>query len=149
MKHITRIVLVVSLFCAFIGSISCTKESEPTVEYLEVNANNISGCWELVSWKDSPLAEGAYVYIEFVRKDTKFDLYQNLDSFSARHLTGRFAIYEDEVCGPVIRGEYDYGIGEWGHRYSVSLTADKMVWTALDNPEDVSVYSRCSEIPVK
>lgn len=149
MRNIIGIVLSALLGCMALGSISCTKESAPEVKTLEVNSNNISGCWELVSWKGLPLAEGAYVYIEFTRKDSLFDIYQNLDSFSVRHLTGRFAIYEDEVRGPVIRGEYDYGKGDWAHRYAVTLTADTMVWTALDDSEDVSVYSRCSEIPVK
>ena len=41
-----------------------------------------------------------------------------------------------------------YGMGDWNHQYIVTdLDADSMVWTAKDNPEDVSLYVRCESIP--
>ena len=54
MKTIRIIVMVAA---AFLAAQSCTVEHEVTVEYLEVNANNISGKWELVEWNGSPLAD--------------------------------------------------------------------------------------------
>ena len=54
----------------------------------------------------------------------------------------------DEELGAIVMGQYDYGIGDWNHQYIVTdLDADSMVWTAKDNPEDVSLYVRCESIP--
>lgn len=47
-------------------------------------------------------------------------MYQNLDSFGARKLTGRFAIETDEELGAIIYGNYDYSAGDWQHRYIVT-----------------------------
>ena len=84
---------------------------------LEVTNNNIAGTWQLAEWNGAPLAEGSFVYIEFIRKDAKYVMYQNLDSFGTRKLTGRFVIDNDAELGAVIRGSYDYGAGDWAHRY--------------------------------
>lgn len=111
---------------------------------LEVNPNNIAGTWQLTEWNGSPLAGGSYVYIEFIRKERQFKMYQNLDSFSARCLTGTYNIYTESATGSIIRGIYDHTMGqEWAHRYIVkNLKADSMVWIAKDDPEDISVYVR-------
>lgn len=95
-----------------------------------------------------PSAEGSYVYIEFIRKDQKYVMYQNLDSFGARKLTGRFAIETDEELGAIIYGNYDYSVGDWQHRYIVTdFSKTQMIWTAKDDRSDISVYERCDGIP--
>jgi len=38
---------------------------------LEVTNNNIAGTWQLAEWNGAPLAEGSFVYIEFIRKDER------------------------------------------------------------------------------
>ncbi|MBQ1253906.1 MAG: lipocalin family protein [Alistipes sp.] len=117
---------------------------EPT---LDVTPNNIAGTWCLQSWSGGEMMEGSYVYIDFVRADRTYTLYQNLDSQQLRTITGSYYIETDAEYGAVIRGNYDYGNGEWSHRYIVTdLTAERMVWTAKDNADDVSVYVR-KELP--
>ena len=117
---------------------------EPT---LDVTANNIAGTWRLQSWSGGDMADGSYVYIDFVRADRTYTLYQNIDTQQLRIITGRFYIETDAEYGAIIRGNYDYGNGEWSHRYIVTeLTAERMVWTAKDNRNDVSVYVR-AELP--
>lgn len=142
------ILLTISLLVASLSFVSCDDEPiVPTEPQLEVTANNIAGEWQLSSWKGAPLAEGSYVYIAFDRRERTFCIYQNLDSFSTRELTGAFYIETDPELGAVIRGSYDYDRGDWAHRYIVtSLTANEMVWVAKDDAEDVSVYVR-AEIP--
>ena len=142
------ILLTISLLVASLSFVSCDDEPiVPTEPQLEVTANNIAGEWQLSSWKGAPLAEGSYVYIAFDRRERTFCIYQNLDSFSTRELTGSFYIEVDPELGAVIRGSYDYDRGDWAHRYIVtSLTANEMVWVAKDDAEDVSVYVR-AEIP--
>lgn len=66
---------------------------------LEVTPHNIAGTWQLAEWNGAPLAEGSFVYIEFTRKDKLFTMYQNLDSFSTRKLTGRYDITTDVELG--------------------------------------------------
>ena len=142
------ILLTISLLVASLSFVACDDEPVvPTEPQLEVTANNIAGEWQLSSWKGAPLAEGSYVYLSFDRRERTFCIYQNLDSFSTRELTGAFYIETDPELGAVIRGSYDYDRGDWAHRYVVtSLTANEMVWVAKDDAEDVSVYVR-AEIP--
>ncbi len=121
-------------------------DDEPYVEpLLEVTSHNIRGEWQLSEWRGEPLAEGSYVYISFERKDNRYILYQNIDSHNLRIAEGTFNITVDESMGSIIRGLYDNSMStEWSHRYIVTdLTSKRMVWTATDNGDDISVYTRC------
>lgn len=134
-------------------SVSCEKNDmpEPEEPQLEVNANNISGKWELVEWNEAGLAEGTYVYIDFVRNDKTYTMYQNLDSFAdvPHVITGSYFIETEEELGAVIRGNYDHDSGDWAHRYIVkSLTASTMVWVAKDDENFVQKFKRVASIPV-
>ena len=134
-------------------SVSCEKNGipEPEEPQLEVNANNISGKWELVEWNEAELAEGTYVYIDLVRNDRTYTMYQNLDSFAdvPHVVTGSYYIETDVELGAVIRGNYDHDSGDWAHRYVVkSLTATTMIWVAKDNENFIQKFSRVDSIPV-
>ena len=80
----TLLALIATAFCA-------CDDDKSYVAPLDVTPNNLAGTWQLAQWNGAPLAEGSYVYIEFIRKDQKYVMYQNLDSFGARKLTGRKA----------------------------------------------------------
>lgn len=118
---------------------------------LEVNANNISGKWQLMEWNNATLAEGTYVYLDIVRNDKTYVMYQNLDSFSGvpHVVTGSYYIETDPELGAIIRGNYDYDSGDWAHRYVVtSLTSNQMIWVAKDDETFVQTYLRVDSIPV-
>ena len=118
---------------------------------LEVNANNISGKWQLMEWNNATLAEGTYVYLDIVRNDKTYVMYQNLDSFSGvpHVVTGSYYIETDPELGAIIRGNYDYDSGDWVHRYVVtSLTSNQMIWVAKDDETFVQTYLRVDSIPV-
>lgn len=139
--------IVLALFVGF--SSACDDSSEPYVEpQLEVTPNNLAGSWQLVAYDgEVALGEQSYLYINFVRKDRTFTMYDNLESFTTRVTTGSYNITTDEELGAILRGNYDYGVGDWNHRYVVkSLTATAMTWVAQDNPALISTYVRC-EIP--
>lgn len=137
----TLLALIVTAFCA-------CDDDKSYVAPLDVTPNNLAGTWQLAQWNGAPLAEGSYVYIEFIRKDQKYVMYQNLDSFGARKLTGRFAIETDEELGAIIYGNYDYSAGDWQHRYIVTdFSKTQIIWTAKDDRSDISVYERCDGIP--
>lgn len=129
---------------------SCAEKEEPVV-YLDVNAHNISGSWKLEQWNGAVLNDSTYMYVDFVRNDRIFTIYQNLDSFTnVPHVaTGSFYIDTDPELGAVIRGQYDNDSGDWAHRYIVrELTATSMKWIAKDNPEYVQTFTRVDEISV-
>lgn len=132
--------------------LSCTEKPVDTVEYLDVNANNISGKWELVEWNGAPLTEGTYVYLNIVRNDRTYTMYQNLDSFSnvPHVVTGSYFIEYDPEIGAIIRGNYDHDSGDWAHRYIVKdLTADQMYWVAKDDQTFIQKFVRVDSIPVE
>ena len=132
---------------AVVAMTACSDEDPYQDPAMDVTPNNIAGTWRLASWSGGELAEGSYVFIDFVRADRTYTLYQNIDSPQLRILTGSYYIETDAELGAVIRGSYDYGNGEWTHRYIVTdLTADRMVWTAKNDANDVSVYVR-AELP--
>ena len=134
-------------------AVSCTEKNiQVTEEYLDVNANNISGKWELVEWNGAVLTGGTYVFLDIVRNDRTYTMYQNLDSFTnvPHVVTGSYYIETDPELGAIIRGIYDHDSGDWAHRYIVSdLTKDSMIWIAKDNPEFVQKFARVEAIPVE
>lgn len=146
------------LMCVFIASaisaVSCSKKdlAEPAPVYLDVNAHNISGNWKLQEWNSSALKEGTQMYITFHRDEEAYEMWQTMDSFSdiPHYVTGEFNITVDVENGAVINGKYDNDEGLWQHRYSVKdLTADQMLWIAVDNPEFTQLFVRVDEIPFK
>jgi hypothetical protein len=146
-----RIKILITALLALLMT-SCVEKPDNTVEYLDVNPNNISGKWELVQWNGSSLAEGTYVYLDIVRNDNTYTMYQNVNSFSniPHIVTGSYYINYDPELGAVIRGDYDHDSGDWNHRYIIKdLTATEMLWIAKDDPAFTQKYVRVDSIPVK
>ena len=146
-----KILILLSIIA--IAAVSCEKDSMPEeAPQLEVNANNISGQWELVEWNGISLTEGTYVYLDIVRNDKTYTMYQNLDSFSnvPHVVTGSYRLTTDEDLGAIIRGTYDHDSGEWSHRYIIqSLTANEMFWVATDDLSFSQKFVRVESIPVE
>lgn len=135
-------------------AVSCDKNenTEPQEIYLDVNANNISGKWELVEWNGASLTSGTYVFLDIVRNDRTFKMYQNLDSFNnvPHVVSGSYYIETDPELGAIIRGSYDHDSGDWAHRYIIKdLTATKMTWVAKDDQDFVQKFVRVDSIPVE
>ena len=96
------------------------------------------------------LADGDFVYIEFVRSDRSYTLYQNVGSMYIQTMTGNYFIEIDPAYGAIIRGNYgtdEYNYFDWSHRYIVTMTADRMRWVAKDDEQNVSVYVRVDALP--
>lgn len=147
-----KILTLISIIAIAFSVASCEKEeNNAQPQQLEVNAHNISGQWELVEWNGSLLSEGTYVYLDIVRNDKTFTMYQNMDSFSdvPHILTGSYALSTDVELGAIIRGSYDHDSGEWSHRYIIkSLTANEMFWVATDDLTFTQKFVRVDSIPV-
>lgn len=148
MKKLLKIAL---LLCSVLVW-ACDDDGQPVEPSLNVTANNLAGTWRLATWRGEPLAEGSFVYFEFVRKDQTFKLYQNLDSFGLVMKSGRFSITTDEKLGAaVLSGDYDHSLNAtWAHRYVVrDLTKTSMTWIVTIDEGDVTVYERCDGIPAE
>ena len=141
-------IAVILMAIAALTFSSCDKPEVPS-DFLEVTPNNIAGTWVLESFNGVAPAEGSYVYMEIIRKDRTFKIFQNTDSAYTRVLTGSYNIYTDNEVGSVIRGMYDYQQGYWASRYVIKeLTKTQMCWVALDDETNVCVYVR-ADIPEK
>ena len=150
MKKILILLSLISLTAVSCGKIIMTEPEE--APQLEVNAHNISGQWQLVQWNGEYLAEGTYVYLDIVRNDKTYTMYQNMDSFTnvPHVITGSYALSTDVELGAIIRGIYDHDCGEWSHRYVIkSLTSNTMEWVAVDDASFTQTYIRVENIPVK
>jgi len=149
MKRILNFMMLLASFAA----VSCELVDDGGDQelLLEVNANNISGQWQLILWNDAFLNEGTYVFIDIVRNDRTYTMYQNIDSFKdvPHKVTGSYYLEVDPAVGAVIRGNYDHDSGDWAHRYIITdLTNSKMTWTAKDDPTFVQIWNRVDSIPV-
>ncbi|WP_303012875.1 lipocalin family protein [uncultured Bacteroides sp.] len=145
MKFFFRIIAL--CFCLSLTVASCSNDEEVSVPYLEVNYASLNGTWMLTEWRGAPLEEGQYVYITFDRKEHTFVMYENMGSMYSHESTGSFEVEEDDELGTVLTGEYDYDNGSWNTYIVTEMTATTMKWTVKGDAEDVSVYTRCPEIP--
>ena len=139
-----RIKSIFAVLALAVLSMACGKD-EPVITYLEVTPNNVSGEWKLVQWNGEALDAGTYFYIDLVRKEKKFTIYQNFDSMGdmPHEITGEFNIELSDIGEPVIRGTYDYSEGFWSHKYLVTeLTETSMTWTAVDDISFVQKFVR-------
>lgn len=145
MKRYLTILLAALFLCG------CNNNSEPTEVLVDVTPTNLAGVWMLESFDNGKtLAEGNFVYIEFVRSDRSYTLYQNVGSMYTQTMTGNYFIDIDPAYGAIIRGNYgtdEYNYFDWSHRYIVTMTADRMRWQAKDDNQNVSVYVRVESLP--
>ena len=130
-----------------VGFMACNKDNEEPVVYETVNYATINGTWMLTEFNGKALEEGQYVYITFNRKEHTFEMYDNMGSMYSHKSTGTFEITEDDELGYILTGEYDFSHDLWNEYIVSEMTDETMKWTVKDNTEDVSIYTRCSEIP--
>ncbi len=141
------------IFAVLMAAVSCQKPAEDPIVRLDVNYNNISGSWKLVTFDGNKLDGGVFQYINFERKAVSFQLrefqeYSNIDSQYPVRKIGRYELSETEDGSDLIRGLYPDELSrEWNHSYVITdLTESTMTWTAEDDPAIVNVYER-AEIP--
>ncbi len=142
----------IALLFAALALCSCDKPDNNQSDMLiEVTPTTLAGLWMLESYDNGKtLAEGTFVYIDFVRSDRSYTIYQNVGSMYTQTITGNYFIDIDSELGAVIRGNYgtdEYNYFDWSHRYIVQMQSDTMRWIAKDDPENVSVYIRVDALP--
>lgn len=145
MKNIFKLMLLLLLVLPFQA---CSDDDETVRPTLEVTPNNIAGIWELHEWSGS--SEAPVVYVEFIRKDRKFKIYQKFDSMYPRVITGTYTLEEDYYKGTVITGKYDNGTGKWNNDYIVqALYEDAMILVVDGGDAETHTYVRVQELPAE
>lgn len=115
---------------------------------LDVTPHNVSGYWKLTEYNGQNIPQGLFCYVEYIRKNRKFVMYQKFDSMYPRRITGVFSIEKDKYGKYILSGKYDYGMGEWNNKYFVTeLLEGSMILTADSENAEISKYIRCNEIP--
>lgn len=142
----------ITLLFAALALCSCDKPDNNQSDMLiEVTPTTLAGLWMLESYDNGKtLAEGTFVYIDFVRSDCSYTIYQNIGSMYTQTMRGNYFIEIDSELGAVIRGNYgtdEYNYFDWSHRYIVQMRSNTMRWIAKDDPENVSVYVRVDTLP--
>jgi hypothetical protein len=142
----------ITLLFAALMLCSCVKnETEQSEPLVDVTPVNLAGVWMLTSFDDgATLQESDYVYICFDRSDRTYTIYQNIGTMYGEVKSGRYFVETDPMLGAVIRGNYgtdEYNFFDWSHRYIVELRATTMRWTATDDRQNVSVYTRVDALP--
>lgn len=130
MKSLKIWSLVVLLAMALVG---CGNDDDNGGKAPATNSN-IVGKWHLASWcGEAPEFD---VYIEF-KKDGKFDIYQQVWTFTYEHYTGTF------TCdGGVISGKYSDGT-DWTGSYNYWVANSRLTLVNVDNSDEVNVYNAC------
>lgn len=126
-----------------------TPDSEREPEQIKaVTYYTIDGVWELTELNDKPLSEDTMLYIDFDRKEHRFEMWDNFDSMYMTKTTGMFAIEQDEYERYILSGWYDYGVGDWASDYIVEMTilGDYMLWHSMSNNEKM-LLRRVEELP--
>lgn len=126
-----------------------TPDSEREPEQIKaVTYYTIDGVWRLEELNDKSLSEDTMLYIDFDRKEHRFEMWDNFDSMYMTKTTGMFAIEQDEYERYILSGWYDYGVGDWASDYIVEMTilGDYMLWQSMSNNEKM-LLRRVEELP--
>lgn len=128
----------------------CNRGATPAVvpTGMDVTYSTIDGSWELIAWNGEALAEGTYCYIDFDRTEHRYEMWSNFDSMYADKRSGTFTIEKDEYGDFILMGTYDYGVGDWGENYTVTMYTPgrEMRWEATTS-NDTFTYARIDQIP--
>ena len=95
---------------------------------------DIYGKWHLATV--SGLAPEFDIYIEFT-KEGKFNIYQQVWTFTYEHYSGTF-----NIIGDMIKGTYSDGTA-WTGSYKFSVANSKLRLTNVENSDEVNVYDAC------
>ena len=139
----------VAIFLAVFSFAACSNDdADFASKSLEVTPHNMSGYWMLSEYNGQEIPEGLFCYVEYIRKNRKFVIYQKFDSMYPRRITGVYSIEKDKYGKYILSGKYDYGMGEWNNKYFVTeLHENSMILTSDSENAEISKYIRCNEIP--
>ena len=149
MKNIINKTLLILSAAAFILAVSCTKDDKTVEQYLEVNASNIHGNWQLETQNGTALPEGSFFYINFNRSGQEYKSWNGMNSIpgSYDYSEGVFEFYTEAELGTSIRG-IDNALQDWNDRYVIKdLTKTHMTWVGVNDPSFIQTFKRIAKVP--
>ena len=147
MKNIINKTLII--LSAALALVSCTKDNAKVEQYLEVNASNLHGNWQLETRNGSALEEGAFFYINFNRSGQEYKSWNGMNSIpgSYDYSEGVFEFYTEAELGTSIRG-IDNALQDWNDRYVIKdLTKTHMTWVGVNDPSFIQTFKRIAKVP--
>lgn len=156
MKNIFKLMMLALLVIPFQGCSDDDEASMPIVMGqgadfsipMEVTPNNLAGIWKLQSWSGSN-QHTPVVYLELIRRDRKYYIYENYSSMYPRLITGTYSLESDYYKGTILKGKYDHASGNWNNDYIVALYANSMILTVDGDAGEVQVFVRVNEVPAE
>ena len=104
------------------------------------DTSSIAGVWHLTAWRDA--VPSFDIYLDITANGV-VTLYQRLESRAWECFYSSAAMEYG-----IIKGTYSDGVA-WGASYyvSVDVEGDTMTWVDTADSNDISVYTRCDELP--
>lgn len=119
MKSIFKMMALL-MFALTIGA--CSDDDIKFVATMpDVTNATLAGNWQLSELNGVPVAEDAYVYMQFVRRDQTFTIYDKMGSMYAHKMTGKYTYETDEYGVTTLSGRYDNQLDDnrWNDDYIV------------------------------
>lgn len=144
-----RFKLLLTIALVAMLSVGCKQppidDGSPT---MAVTYTTIDGVWAMTHWNGAPIDDQTNLYITFLRKEQRFEMWSNIGSMYFVQSTGEFRIEQDQMKRYILKGWYDYGAGDWSNDYVVVLDypGDRMLLKALGNGE-VMEFNRIEALP--
>ena len=134
MKKIFNTLFLLLMTTAFVA---CSSDNETVKSAeLDITARNLNGNWKLSTLNGEAISGDAFFYIVLQRIDTKFEIYNYIESGVAHTTTGTFTL-TNEDDQTIISSVYDNTFNRpWNNEYIVtSLTKTEMVWKTVGKDE--------------
>ena len=134
MRKIFNTLFILLMTTAFVA---CSSDDEVAQSAeLDITARNLDGNWKLSTLNGEAISGDAFFYITLDRIDTKFEIYDNIESGVAHITSGVFTLTKDNN-ETIISGVYDNSFTRpWNNEYIISsLTRTEMVWETVGKDE--------------
>jgi hypothetical protein len=131
--------------------VACDDKNYGGEEYPPVGYSNMAGSWKMSVLEGKSLEGNVYAYMRMERRMIEdsdvgwraFQTYSTLSTAQPIEKTGRYILKTDDLGRTMVEGQYDdFGYWQKDFYYVSMRDADTMVWTANDDPENVTVYNR-------
>ena len=147
MKNIFKLMLLLVMAISFQA---CSDDDNQKGTKLEVTPNNIAGVWKLQSWSGADDLSGVEVYLELIRKDRLFNLYEKgLSTMYPTTADGTFTLSKDYYKGDIITIKYNVPTEIHKNDYRITALDENKLVLVLDGTDDTSVYERVDEVPAE
>lgn len=142
-----KLLLTIALF-AMLGTGCKQVPIDDVTPEMAVTYTTLEGVWTLTHWNGAPIEDNTNLYITFLRREKRFEMWSNIGSMYYVESTGEFRIEQDHNKRYILKGWYDYGAGDWSSDYYVELEypGSRMLLRELEGG-DTMEFKRIETLP--